>query len=91
MSIRFGNPKAFLEFLIALAIIGLAISFDTKRWDYWLTIGSFTILVIAMPLALFKAWKDPGSPVYLASLLPTKWRRWVIGEYDAESNKDDPD
>ena len=56
MSIRFGNSKAFLELLIALAIIGFAISLATRSWDYWLAIGFLAVLVIASPLALFKAW-----------------------------------
>lgn len=91
MSINFGNSKAFLEFLIALAIVGLAISLGTRRWDYWLAIGSIAILVIASPLALLKAWKDPGNSVYLVSLLPSKWRRWIAGEPDPKSNKNNLD
>ncbi len=90
MSIRFGNSKAILEFLIGLAIIGLLISFGTKQWNFWLTIGSIAVMIVASPLALFKAWKDPGRPVYLVSLLPSKWRRWVVGESDVKQNKNDP-
>ena len=91
MSLHFGNSKAFLEFLIALALIGLVISFGTRSWDHWLAIGSIAILAIASPLALLKVWKNPGRPVYLVSLLPSKWRQWVVGESDLKRNKNNTD
>jgi len=86
MPIRIGTSKAFLEFLVALAIIGLFIGFGTRAWDYWLAIGSLAVLAIATPLALHMAWRKPGRPVYPVSLLPRKWRRWASGESGTECN-----
>ena len=85
MSIHFGKPETFLDFSIALTIIGLSVAFDTAAWSDRLAIGTIAVLAIAMPLALHKAWKNPGRPICLVLLLPAKCRRWMTGGCDLRS------
>lgn len=86
MTLYIGSRKAFAESFLGLLAVGLVVGLGVQlNWEWldrWWVLACGTILVIGSGFAVHRRRREPGRPVYLVSLLPPRWRRWVLGEND---------
>jgi hypothetical protein len=90
--LQFGSVRALLTFIGFLLVFGILVQMDKGSgiinyalrvlWWAFLLIGSIVILIRMWRTrgSLDKFWKSAhGGQV---GILPSKWRRWVLGEDD---------
>lgn len=84
MTVQIGHPRAFLQLLTALALLGAGVGLGLFRLDHWLVLAWLALLAAGSALAVARAWRhrDRADAYFPTSVsaLPERWRRWVTGE-----------
>lgn len=86
-----GQPSAFVWFLVSCAVIGLAAASHWRALDMAFALAWVAFLVVGSFVVLWRAWKHHGEPgaAKLGQLaaLPRGWRLWVLGETKDDNSK----
>jgi hypothetical protein len=81
-----GSPRAFAELGIALLVLTLIVNTHSQWVKSVLADLYLTVLVVGSCVVLWRGWKHLGKPgpppLGQGAALPSKWRKWVLGEMD---------
>lgn len=80
-----GKPRAFIHFLVFVALLGIALAFGSRAFDNAIGFVGLGFCVVGSIVLLGKTWKGRGNPQGTTfpaqiSFLPKKWQKWLLGE-----------
>lgn len=82
-----------LSFVAFWTFMGLLVHFGNRGADHVLIAIWFTVLIVGSVIVVFRRWPaalredDTGRTHYLGSLLPRRWRYWLMGETAPEDSR----
>ena len=90
--------RALLTFIGFLLVFGILVELDKGSGIISNALRAllWALLLIGSVVILIRMWRTRGSPKFWNSahggqiaVLPPKWRRWVLGEDDPRSGKEE--
>lgn len=94
-----GNRKSFKEAAIGYLCIDIFLSAGLAVygmiWEHWIDLGSIIAICMIVGIGFLTAiplvWRqakngEPVGTIYLHSLLPKKYRRWIFGMDNTDVN-----
>jgi len=86
-----GRPRDFLLFGFCITVISIAAAMRWRALDMAIGFAVLGFYLAGSALLLLRLWKHRAEPrqVRLGQLgvLPSSWRRWVLGESKERSGK----
>lgn len=82
-----GKPRALGQWLVFVAALGAVVAIGSRTLNSVIAFLGLGLVFVGSTIALLRIWKERRSPEATTfpsqvSVLPRKWRRWILGEDD---------